>query len=506
MLKDADLEKYSVNEYISLWLVRRRMQPYTMLMLGGSLFKAYNKFPVGIFLSLPVQSEKLLTFGQDSNYDKQELEAREEFNNYCSLFEDWVAKDYNIDHLNYNLTFPALRRLVELKDPLAQEVYPLQIKKMITLGNIEILYFLIINKYLEDLSEQEKIPLFNETDSDFAQNLRESFDVPELQSCAFPVLKPVIDCDVSWSHTFLNQNQEKIKEILIKQLYSKDKEERHRTAKYFAYFGKQFANKKYHQVIFELKAQDLVIKKLHGIIDKAVEKDKKIKDNDTWILIKYIFKDLIRLDDEKGIRKRYYLIEDDSYELGDLVNTYMLSKQTKLIQTPEVTLPECEVKVINDFEKGQKNQYNIDVLFSNTPPEHVINFYSYLREYLDYGEIDFRSSIYYTVKDNHIHGLYIFFSDNTVCNDCKHTFKTCYDECIYFCIPSSVGVLSRLEELVIFDTRAYSRNYEARFPVTLKFLDSLKLLRVPKGIGIKQGQKKPMIDKLTRRGTKIEYY
>ena len=501
--KDADLENYIVNDFISLKLVRRRLQTYTILYLGGKMFKSFNKNPIGVFVSIPDVPEKIITFGQDPNRYAKFPEAKEEFDAYCSIFKNWANNDYHVNYINHNLIFPALKRLAELNDPLALKAYPLQIKTVIKTGNIKVLNYLVLNNFMEE----EKTTFFKA--KKLENNLKEAFDIEDLQPYAFPILKLLLDLKVSWAEDYFAKNQDKIKQILIMELCHEEKEVRHRTAPYFVYFGPQFANKEYSQVIFELGVQEIIIDNLHLICDIAVDSFKRDKDNQTGLIIRNIIRDLVALDDEWGVSGKSYLVKDGPPDLEELVRTYLLSKKKEPVKYREALLPECEVEGLKDFMVMQQNLYTIPVQFSESIPSQAVDFKSFLAEYDDKPE-EQKSFITYTIKDNHVNGLYIFFTDANVCDVCADTktFDVCYDNCIYFCIPPSIGVFERLEELIIFDARDYTgysitRSLVNHLPKTLSFLQNLKTLRIPESISMKMGSLESTLEKITRCGTKI---
>lgn len=502
MLKDADLEKYIVNDFVYLTLIRRRLQTYTVLYLGGKQFKSFNKDPIGVFVNLPNIPDKIFTFEQDpDNYDSYE-EAKQEFDAYCSIFKNWAENDYNIKYFNHKLTFPALKRLAELHDPLALKAFPLQVKTMIDTGNIEVINYLILNDFIGE----EKTAFLNS--KELENNLIRAINLQELAPYTFPILKTLIDFDISWATDYFANSRDKIKQILIEQLYHEDQTERHRAAAYFEYFGSQFANKEYFQIVYELGVQDLVIKKLNQMCELALGKFRKDKNYEAGLIIRYIIKDLVALDDKEGVRRAYDLIKDDPYGLGDEVRTYFLSEKKNRVKHGEVFIPECEAEALKAFEVGQKNSYKIPVYSSENRPSQAVDFDSFLAHYNKDLE-ERKGYIIYTVKDNHVNGLYIFFTNENVCDECPgKSFKICYDECIYFIIPPFIGVLDHLEELIIFDEREYTgyhtnRSLKIHLPETLKLLHNLKILRVPDGISKRIGSLDSIFETFSQRGTKI---
>ena len=516
MSEDADLEEYNVNEYLSLILIRRRDQTYTILLVGGGLFKSFNRFPIGIFITLPNVKEKIFSFGVDSNNYDHPLDAREEFVKYCSMLQKWADNDYNVKYMNYALTFPILRRLVELEDLLAQKVFLPQIKTIINLGNIEVLQFLVLDNFLEAFSKEDLITIFNDPSSELKNHLEKALDIEDLHSKIFPIIKKLIDLNISWAQAYFTHYQEKLKNILIKQLYNEEKDDRHRTASYFRYFEEQFENKEYSQVVYGLHMEDVVITNLNRIYETALELYQKEQSSDLGQIVSDTIKDLIALDDKEGVQKIYEKFGDDPYDLGDEIRTYILSKQEQMTTFQGENIPECEAKAIQSFIEGQKNGYRIEVTCSDKFPLFAIDFINYMAnlppQINDDGVLNEKSHVACRVRNNHVEGLYVFFSDMRVCEGCStESFRVCYDECIYFCVPPSIGVFKELEEFIIFDIRKYlgyrnKGNLGIHLSGTIKFLHNLRRLYIPENISLKMGSNEPIFEKLTRQGAKIYKY
>lgn len=516
MQKDADIEEYIVNENISLRLVRRRLQTYTMLMLGGVHFQSFNKLPIGVFINLPNIKDKIYTFDQDPNKYDTVVEAKEEFNKYCSIFKKWAENNYDVKIFNHHLTFPALKRLVELNDPLAEKVYPLHIINSIKTGNIEVLGFLILHGFLEDLTIEKNLEYFNSPTSDFRNNVQHAFEIEELYPFAFSVLKILLDMNIPWAMKFFTKNRGKIKMVLINQFSSPSKDERYRAASYFQYFDQRFENKEYSQIVKMLKIQDFVIKNLNELYDLDVEVYKKDNNYNIGLNLRYIIQDLIDLDDEKGVRKIYEMIKNNVDELEILSRTYLLSKEKDLVKYQDVSIPKCEATAIEAFRIGQKSVYKIKVQHVKERPVNIIDFDSYLKTlentYEDYEELSTPSIVEYVVRDNHIHGLYIFYYDVKICDKCPcKSFKICYDECIYYSIPPYIGVLEHLEELIIFDARRHFGYFsqgklDLHLTSAIQFLRSLKVLHIPKTLTFKLGSEERVFGRLQRQRTEVMFY
>ena len=92
------------------------------------------------------------------------LSAEEEFWAHCSNIQVWYEHDYNTKLLHSNLAFPLLKKLGEVGDLLAKEMFKEEIAKRFLIGNSKIQDFLLEEGYLEVLSKSELMSLINSSD------------------------------------------------------------------------------------------------------------------------------------------------------------------------------------------------------------------------------------------------------------------------------------------------------------------------------------------------------
>jgi len=92
----------------------------------------------------------------DSNPDIYYISPEEEFWGHCSNIQAWVENDYNTRILHSNIAFPLLTKLTRIGDPLARNVFKIEIVERFSSGEKSVILFLLKNHYLNYLDEFEE--------------------------------------------------------------------------------------------------------------------------------------------------------------------------------------------------------------------------------------------------------------------------------------------------------------------------------------------------------------
>ena len=129
-------------------------------------------------LSIDTQSKNLNhsleLLEEDENYVSPEVE----FWAHSSNLQAWYEHSYNTQLLHSNLAFPLLRKLTQAGDKIAKQVFKQEIVKRFREGNLNVMVFLIIEGYLDELSIEESDDLYLELDfethKELQKRLRES--------------------------------------------------------------------------------------------------------------------------------------------------------------------------------------------------------------------------------------------------------------------------------------------------------------------------------------------
>ena len=84
---------------------------------------------------------------------KYEIDPETEFWGHCSNLQSWYKHDYDTRLLHSNLSFPLLKRLTKVGDPLANKVFKEEIAKRLASGYGTVIDYLTEEGYLDDESE-----------------------------------------------------------------------------------------------------------------------------------------------------------------------------------------------------------------------------------------------------------------------------------------------------------------------------------------------------------------
>jgi len=103
-----------------------------------------------------------------SNYEKSgiiqsthNLTPEVEFWGHCSNLQVWVENNYDTNLLHTNLSFPLLKKLTDLGDPIAKRVFKEEIVKRFCSGYSPVVEYLTRNRYLKYLGAEEIEVLLN---------------------------------------------------------------------------------------------------------------------------------------------------------------------------------------------------------------------------------------------------------------------------------------------------------------------------------------------------------
>ena len=94
-----------------------------------------------------------------------------EFWGHCSNLQICSEHDYDTNLLHSNLAFPLLRRLTEVNDLQAKEVFKEEITKRLKSGYLPVIVYLAENGYFEQFNPDELSQIFGEIVFDYPSNL-----------------------------------------------------------------------------------------------------------------------------------------------------------------------------------------------------------------------------------------------------------------------------------------------------------------------------------------------
>ena len=115
-------------------------------------------------LTIDAQSENLNHSLELVDEYENEIPPEVEFWAHSSNLQVWYEHSYNSQLLHSNLAFPLLRRLTHVGDEIAKKIFKKEIVKRFREGNLNVMIFLILGGYLDELSIEESDDLFQELD------------------------------------------------------------------------------------------------------------------------------------------------------------------------------------------------------------------------------------------------------------------------------------------------------------------------------------------------------
>ncbi len=172
------MNEFRVNEYITLKLE----EDDTTLKLGGKetvIYVSGEKFQQCKYLLINIPVNEVSTFDEIQSIDeaaeildrKMEREVynvnlppEAEFWGHCSNLQVWAENNYDTRILHRNLAFPLLKKLVEVGDFKAKQVFKEEICKRLESGSRTVINFLREEGYLVYLNHEEVLFALLETE------------------------------------------------------------------------------------------------------------------------------------------------------------------------------------------------------------------------------------------------------------------------------------------------------------------------------------------------------
>ncbi len=178
------LKEYKINENITLKLENNKTNIY----IKGELFLQCKFLLMNILVEEPNLYERIDSIddaaetldnslqGTEGIRGNKYISEEEEFWAHCSNLQSWYEHEYNTKLLHSNLSFPLLKKLREIGDPLAKERFKEEIANRFFSGSSKIQDFLLEEGYLDLLSKVELLSLIK--DSDIITELENSIGAP----------------------------------------------------------------------------------------------------------------------------------------------------------------------------------------------------------------------------------------------------------------------------------------------------------------------------------------
>jgi hypothetical protein len=123
-------------------------------------------------LSIDAQTKNLDHSLELLEEDEYVIPPDVEFWAHSSNLQAWYEHSYNTQLLHSNLAFPLLRKLSQAGDITAKKVFKEEIKERFREGNLNVMIFLVIEGYLDELDIEESDDLYQELDFETYKNLQ----------------------------------------------------------------------------------------------------------------------------------------------------------------------------------------------------------------------------------------------------------------------------------------------------------------------------------------------
>ena len=154
--------KYSINKFLDLRLENDRTNIY----VNNELFLQCKYLLLEIPISEIESFEEISSINEVIDKLDKTLEVSENKDNrispeiqfwgHCSNLQAWYENNYNSCLMHSNLVFPLLKRLTEVGDVIAKNVFKEEIAKRFEEGQLNVIQCLLYNGYLNYLNEDEK--------------------------------------------------------------------------------------------------------------------------------------------------------------------------------------------------------------------------------------------------------------------------------------------------------------------------------------------------------------
>ena len=158
------MKEFKVNNFITLKLEKGKTNIY----INGQYFKQC------LFLLLNIPVDKVSSFNDIESIDEAStklsrkmennhniIKPEVEFMGHCSNIQAWAENDYDTRLLHSNIAFPLLKRLSELRDPIAIKIYKEEIAKRFLSGNYNVITYLHNEGYLDLQSSLHHSEIWN---------------------------------------------------------------------------------------------------------------------------------------------------------------------------------------------------------------------------------------------------------------------------------------------------------------------------------------------------------
>ena len=154
------MKEFKVNEFITLKLEDLK----TVIYVAGEKFQQCKFLLLNIpiedvvnFTNIESVDEAAERLGYSLEYDQPyyEIPPETEFWGHCSNIQVWEENDYNTRILKSDLSFPLLKKLVDVGDIRAERVFKEEITQRLSSGYLNVIEYLFEQDYIKYLTNKE---------------------------------------------------------------------------------------------------------------------------------------------------------------------------------------------------------------------------------------------------------------------------------------------------------------------------------------------------------------
>ena len=187
------MKEFKINDYISLRLEKDKTNVYIndekIIQCKYLLLQDLNDNSIiheDDFSSIDQLAERLdktLELSDSINAQVYHIDPAIEFWAHCSNIQAWAENNYDTHMLHANLSFPLLKRLTIAGDPVAKEVFKIEIRRRFKSGDLNVMTFLTKEGYLDYFGWDEYDLLFEDIDfntrKELQQRVKEAKKIPK---------------------------------------------------------------------------------------------------------------------------------------------------------------------------------------------------------------------------------------------------------------------------------------------------------------------------------------
>jgi len=191
------MKEFQVNKYLTLRLENED----TIIYVAGQRFRQCKYLLLNIQIddiqlldeieSIEEAAERLDKSQEGEGLKEIEIPPEIEFWGHCSNLQVWYENGYDTRILHSNLAFPLLKKLIEVGDPLAKEVFRREIIERYRNGIEATKKFLRIEGFLAYLTTDERLNLLlNHDDFNTLMELSEEIEIDN----PLPTIEVLLEC------------------------------------------------------------------------------------------------------------------------------------------------------------------------------------------------------------------------------------------------------------------------------------------------------------------------